>query len=153
MNNSKIEICVGTFKFTGEGDEKWLSLQLDKIIKELNNIIQIIPQDSKPQSVDTTNSHTKTPGSIGSLAKLLKDNNAVSNQSKKFLGAAVYLSLKGQKTVKTSDVTSALRDAGQTRIGNPSDTLAKNIKKGFLEKVSDGFMVTVHGYSEYGIDQ
>ena len=89
-----------------------------------------------------------------SLAKFLKDQGAQTNQMKKFLATAVYLSVfKGKKNLKIIDITSALKDAGQTKISNPSMTLMTNISHGRLERTGNNeFMVTVHGLEFLGIE-
>lgn len=153
---SKIEIAIGEFKFTGEGEEKWLAQQLDKILEKAQGLVKLAPprvlngdrELTKPADTRDAVSTINVP-----LAKFLSHNNATTNQTKKFLGAAVWLSVsKNKSDLTTSDITSALKEAGQTRLGNPSDCLAKNVTKGLLEKHGKGFMVTVHGKEEFGIN-
>lgn len=45
----------------------------------------------------------------------------------------------------TSDVTKALKDSNQTRLGNPSDSLNQNVTKGYCEKDGKEFYVTEEG--------
>lgn len=159
MEHSKIEISAGNLKFSGEGEQKWLSEQLDKILEKSEKLAKFnatVAAATAPAVAGTNAASTKTTSSISetSLAKFLKDSSATDNQMKKFLGAAVWLSeTKNKNSLKTSDITVALKDAGQTRLGNPSDCLAKIIKKGHLEKTNGSeFMVTVHGKEEFGIN-
>lgn len=153
---SKIEIAIGEFKFTGEGEEKWLAHQLDKILDKAQALVKLAPPripivDGVPSKAANAEA-TASPASVP-LAKFLSQNNATSNQVKKFLGAAVWLSVyKGKTSLVTGDVTTALKEAGQTRVGNASDCLAKSIKKGHAERDGSGFMVTVHGKEEFGIN-
>ncbi|WP_413585635.1 hypothetical protein [Bdellovibrio sp. HCB274] len=89
------------------------------------------PQDIKPLSVP--------------LVKLIKINGFESNQVGKFLAATYFLTKKGVIPMKTSDVTSALRTL-QIRLTNATECLNKNIKKGYIEKVSSHeFIVTDDG--------
>jgi hypothetical protein len=59
----------------------------------------------------------------------------------------VWLEAKGQKRIQTVDVTKALKEANQTRIGNPADSLNKNVSKGHCEKDGKQFFVTDDGKS------
>ena len=79
------------------------------------------------------------------LAIYLKQKNVGANQNNRFLAAAVWLKSKGQNTIKTTEVVKALAEAQQQRLGNPSDILNQNVKKGFCVRSGDGFYVTPEG--------
>jgi len=79
------------------------------------------------------------------LASFLRDKNAGTNQVKKFLAASVWLEAKGKNRLTTADVTRALKDSNQSRIGNPADCLNKNVSKGHCEKDGKEFFVTTDG--------
>ena len=101
----------------------------------------------KTLGVETSNSTTPKvvhESTNVSLVAWLKAKGS-SSQTDKFLATALWLTNKGQINLKTGDVTKALRDSQQSRIGNPSDILNKNIRKGYCEKVNDGFFVTQEG--------
>ncbi len=49
MSGAKIEIKVGGVSFSGEGEEKWLGDQLEKLLKNLPQITKIAPEQSKRQ--------------------------------------------------------------------------------------------------------
>lgn len=155
---SKLELVVGEFKFFGEGEEAWLAEQLDKILKNAEEILKLSPEKTKVEEIkssghDIETKNLKSQKNDVPLAKFLSQNDATTNQIKKFLGAAVWLSCYKNKTdLTTSDITSALKEAGQTRLGNPSDCLAKNVSKGVLEKHGKEFIVTVHGKEEFGVN-
>ena len=52
MANAKIEIKVGAFSFTGEGTEKWLSGELEKLLAKIPELVEVAPaepaDDGKP---------------------------------------------------------------------------------------------------------
>ncbi len=79
------------------------------------------------------------------LAAFLKSKNATANQLRKFVATAVWLHAKGTKRLETKQITQALKDASQSRIGNPGDALKKNITKGYCEKDGKQFFVTDEG--------
>lgn len=81
------------------------------------------------------------------LAVFLKEKNATRNQVKKCLATAIWLEAKGKQRMTTSDVTKALKDSNQARLGNASDCLNQNVSKGYCEKDGKEFFVTDEGKS------
>lgn len=151
MGVAKIEFKLGCISFSGEGEDTWLEKQLDKIMEKAPHLIKIVP----PSMIDNDNGVTKPGNEVTqdneitsiSLANFLISKNATKNQTQKFLVTSVWLQAKGQSRISTSDVTKALKDSSQSRIGNPSECLKKNIAKGFIEKDGDQFYVTPEGKS------
>lgn len=147
MSEAKIEIKVGEIAFSGQGEQDWVAKQLDKILAQAEKLIELAPsQDENNQDGD---GH-KPMGKDKSIAKqtlpaFLQEKNAGRNQIKKFLATAVWLEAKGQNRLQTSDVTKALKDANQSRLGNPADCLNKNVSKGYCEKDGKQFFVTDDG--------
>ncbi len=149
MSNSKLEIQIGEIKFSGEGEEKWLTDQLDKIIEIFPDLLKVDPLSTAKQKkvAEPKKTTPKTEGISSTLAGFLKEKSAITNQAKKFLVAAVYLQNTGKERIATSDVTKALKDARQTKLTNPSDCLNKQVKKGYCEKDGNQFYVTPEGES------
>lgn len=145
--NSKIEIKLNDFSFSSEGDEKWVSEQLDKILLKLPALQEMSPRQKikgkNESELEPQKDEVKTP-----LVSYLKSKNATINQTKKFLATAVWLHNKGLKRLSTSDVTKALKDSNQSRLGNASECLNSNISKGTVEKEGNQFFVTDEGYNE-----
>lgn len=147
----KIVVTIGRVTFSGEGTQDWLAEQLDKVLETAN---------SHPASLDEADEADANVGPNGpaidgkqrvsSLANYLKTKDATSNQVRRFLSTAAWLAKKGNKALKTGDVTNALKDNRQSRLSNPADALNKNVSKGFCEKTSDGFFVTPEGWEELG---
>ncbi len=153
MAEAKIEIKVGTFSFTGEGTEKWLSGELDKLLAKLPELVEIAPPpESGGDDAGAAGAKGKKNGKLGSLANFLRDNNATDNQIKKFLATAVWLhDTMGKDRLKTGDVKKALQQANQPKLSNASAALNQNVGKGHAEKDGGGFFVTDPGRTSLGL--
>lgn len=151
MTEAKIEFKLGSIEFSGEGEKDWISQQLDKILQQAPNLLALVPRQAIPPVVSPGILGSHTPmaadATIGNqpLASYLKVKDAAKNQVKKFLATAVWLEAKGKSRLSTADITKALKDSNQARIGNPADCLAKNIAKGHCEKDGSQFFVTTEG--------
>ncbi len=149
MAEAKIDIRVGSLAFSAEGNEKWLSGELDKVLAKAAEFAAIAPAEpvGAGDSGDGAQhvSHTKG-GNVGTLAHFLKEKKATSNQVRKFLATAVWLrDSTGRDRVTTAEVKQALKTANQTKLGNPADCLNQNVGKGFAEKDGGSFFVTEPG--------
>lgn len=150
MSEAKIQFKLGSIEFSGEGEKDWISQQLDKILQQAPQLLTIAPSPTvatanapiaaghNPMSADPAIAQQP-------LAVFLKSKNAASTQVKKFLTTAVWLEAKGKSRMTTTDVTKALKDSNQTRLGNASDCLSQNISKGHCEKDGNQFFVTEDG--------
>ncbi|WP_299049191.1 hypothetical protein [uncultured Tateyamaria sp.] len=147
----KIEVSIGRMKFAGEGTQDWLSDQLEKILNTLEKqpaFADEVAEETSSAVQQVGNQAGKQ--AVGSLANYLKSKNAASVQTKKFLATAGWLMKKGKTLVSTSDVTKALRENHQTKLGNPSESLNQNVSKGFCEKSGKEFFLTPEGWEELG---
>jgi len=153
MENAKIEIKIGEILFIGEGSSTWLEKQLDKILNKTDALIKLSNSINKKNDDSTTPSLKSLNNEIVSqtLIAFLKSKNAATNQTKKFLATALWLEAKGNDRIKTSEISSALKEAKQTKLGNPSDCLKNNISKGFCQKDGDAFFVTEEGRNSFGL--
>lgn len=147
MSDAKIDIKIGQVQFSGEGEQDWVAKQLDKIIAQAEKLIQLSPPE-KPAGDE--GGHHKPMGTDSAIAKktlpvFLSEKNATKNQVKKFLATAVWLEAKGKEKLTTRDVSTALSDSRQSRLGNPSDCLNQNVAKGYCEKDGKEFFVTDEG--------
>lgn len=152
MAESKIEIKVGAVSFSGEGDGKWLSEQLDKILDRIPQLTKIQPTDLEDISDGRSNGgdeHNKTV--TATLPSFLGTKNAKTQQVRKFLATAIWLhDRENRARLTTSDVTKTLAENHQSRLGNPANCLNQNVKKGFCEKSGKQFFVTEDGRNELG---
>lgn len=157
MTTSKIEVQIGNFSFSGEGEADWLAAQLDKILDRAESIVKLVPQVS--DSNDSSGNQQHAPADFThdsgiakkTLVTFLKEKNATTNQIEKFLATAAWLEAKGQNRISTKDIPSALKNASQSRLTNASDALAKNVGKGFCEKEGNQFFVTQEGKEHLGL--
>lgn len=139
MTVAKIQISVGSITFSGEGNEDWLEKQLDKLLKAAPVLVESAPK-SKDEELGVGSAEA-----VGTLATFLTKKSATANQTKRFLATAEWVHLKGKKRLQTKDITKALSDSNQKRLGNPADCLNKNVAKGHCEKEGNEFYVTPEG--------
>jgi hypothetical protein len=152
MSDSKIQIKVGIVEFSGEGNQDWLASQLDKIIEKIPELLRIelaVPQKNQNEknNVGENKIEIKTPN----FSTWLKDKNATTNQTRKFLATAAFLQANGKQRISTSEVTELLKKYSQNRLGNASESLNQNVGKGHCEKDGKTFYVTPEGMDELGV--
>ena len=151
MSESKIELTVGAVSFSGEGNEKWVAEQLDKILENVPDLLRVKPQirAHQPKAGTPTSQHEPMSPAPDiakkTLPAFLTEKNATTIQVKKFLATAVWLEAKGKARMTTRDVSSALKKAKQKSLSNPADCLNQNIKKGYCEKDGSEFFVIETG--------
>ncbi|AOW20633.1 hypothetical protein [Urechidicola croceus] len=161
MANGRIEFKIGNLEFVGEGEQNWVTEQLDKMLERIPELVN--------ESKKSTTKQTSTPIIVSNqtnpttdlfsapqperaipenLSTFLRKKDAIDKQRRKFLGTAVWLQLNGQQMIKTKNVTDALRSARQVKITNPSHQLNQNISQGFCQKEGNGFYVTPQGVED-----
>ena len=152
MPDAKIEIKVGAVSFSGEGDGKWLSEQLDKIIEKLPELASVAPSEPEGGGGGTSGSQVGGKSAkVGTLASLLTAKNAKTNKTRKFLATAVWLhDSTGANRLNTGDIKKALSQHNQGDVGNASQCLLLNTKQGFTAKDGKQFYVTSEGRAEIG---
>lgn len=145
MADAKIGFTIGTISFSAEGEEAWVTKKLDEILAKIPELLEIAPEVTSQADLDPDPSTGDAKIAKKTLASFLKEKSATTVQVKKFLATSVWLHAKGNKRLKTAQVTKALKDSNQTRIGNPADILNKNLTKGHCEKDGTQFFVTDDG--------
>jgi hypothetical protein len=152
MAEAKIEIKVGTFSFTGEGSEKWLSGELDKLLTKLPELVEIAPPENEDDDPPGAGTNNKKKGKLGNLPDFLKERSATDNQVKRFLATAVWLhDTTAKERLSTGEVRNALRSANQPKLTNPANCLNQNVSKGHAEKDGGSFFVTDPGRTSLGL--
>jgi len=155
MADAKIEFTVGGIAFRGEGSEKWLSGELDRILEKIPALAKVAPAMEGGGAGDDaivagTNGNLKK-ANVGTLAGFLKEKNATDNQRRKFLATAAWLHDKdGQSRLTTGQVKKALSTANQGKLTNPSASLNDNVAQGLCEKEGKTFYVTPAGRTALG---
>ena len=138
---TKMRIRVGNVEVEYEGPDSFLTKKLPDLIVRLSKI------DVEPSKDNGGEPRGRRPGT---LAAFIKSKNAFNPQTKRFLATAQWLHLQGKKSLRTTDVTGALKKHQQGRLTNASDCLNKNVNKGFCEKDGSDFDVTDDGRNELG---
>jgi len=149
MAQAKIRFKLGTIEFSGEGEEAWVTTQLDKLIEQAPVLLRLVLPTAGQGVAAADAKQEAEPISVGKdvpLGTFLKTKNIGTNQVKRFLATAIWLDAQGNKTPNTSDVSKALSDSRQTKLTNPADKLNANVTKGFCEKQGKGFYVTSSGF-------
>lgn len=152
MADAKIEIKVGAVSFTGEGDGKWLSDQLDKVLEKLPLLAEIKAAEPSGDGSENGGGHVAKPKISGTLAVYLKEKKATANQVRKFLATSVWLHDHDRREfLTTAEVSKALADAKQSELTNPAQSLNNNVTKGFCQKQGGrNFFVTDEGRNNIG---
>ena len=147
MSEAKVDIQIGHIHFSGTGEQDWIAKQLDKILSQAEKLVKLVPPDDGNEKNGAERGSMKPDTSIATktLPAFLAEKHASGKQVKKFLATAVWLEAKGQDRIQTKDITSALKAAHQSRIGNPAECLNKNVSKGYCEKDGKQFFVTDEG--------
>lgn len=152
MPDARLEIKAGPVSITGEGTEKWLAEQLDKVLAKLPELRKLAATDGADYGglgEKGEGGEEKGQVKLPPLAAYLKEKKATSNQSRRFLATAAWLQLGGMDRLTTRDVTGALSTHKQGKLTNPSQCLNNHATSGNIEK--DGkrqFYVTDQGIEE-----
>ena len=152
MANSLIEFQIGSIQFKAEGTAEWVESQAEVFIEKIENLSTEIYGNfaAKNDLQETTRSQSTQDAQISSLKKHLEERGASKNQNDRFLATADWLRRRGQKGLQTGDVTKALRENHQSRLGNASECLNQNISKGYCEKNGKEFFITQEGLEHLG---
>lgn len=135
--------------FSGDADAAWLEKQLDKLLEFAQSAD--IGQNAESSDTETQARPDERTSKRGTLSGFLRSHNATSNQVRKFLATAVWLTLDGKKRLTTGDVTKALSINYQGKLSNASDCLNRNVKAGRCEKEGNQFYVTEDGFQDIGV--
>ena len=157
MSNSKIEIKVGIVEFSGEGEQKWLSEQLDKILEKVPELLKIelsVPQtaasfEDSPSTVQSPNSEVASTLVKKPLATFIKENSP-KTQPQLFLVTSIWIHDNLNKSrLQHQDINTELKKSNQKPIGKLSQELGRNVKAGFIVKDEKSFYVTPEGRKQF----
>lgn len=144
----KIKLQVGDMRFYGKGEQDWLNEQIDKLLAaaksgKFENSHKSAADVPQQESTKTENSEP--------LAEFLNDKQRNETEARRFLATAAWLFLQGSDSFESRDVTKALQEHAQKKIGNPSRALSRNIARGYCAKTKKGNYVTDEGMEEIGL--
>jgi hypothetical protein len=150
MPDAKIQIKVGSIEFSGEGGDKWLADQLDKLLSKASELATAAAKGSGGGGGGSGggkgNTETGTNPEIANqtLPAFLKSVDATKAVTK-FLATAVWLEAQGNDLLTTREVSQALSDAKQKPLNNPAQALAGNVGSGYCQKKGKKFYITEDG--------
>ena len=125
----KIRVKLDNFEVEYDGPEAFLEGKLQEVVRSLSEFER--KASGSGQRSDAARKEERTPGTP--LPLFLKSDK-IKSQADRFLATAVWLrDEKEQKSLKTSDVTRALKDSQERRLSNASECLNVNIGKGYCE--------------------
>ena len=156
MADAKLSITIGAITFSGEGDDSWLAIQLDKVLEKAPLIA--VPKPNRPPKGgagsiadgDDSEEDGSDGTEAGTLASYLTATKSGANQVRRFLATSEWLHKKGSKRLTTREVSKALQDNHQKKLSNPADCLGQNVGKGHCEKVGKEYFVTDDGRTTLG---
>jgi hypothetical protein len=147
--SASIRIRVGSIEFVGDGSEEWVEEQYSRFLEDLPRFTSAAPDPG--HNADSASEHSSGKGASSSLPplpKYLEEKGAHSSQAKKFLVTAAWLQRRGKTRLAPRDVSAALREASQSKLANPSESLRQNIRTGRCERDGADFYVTEVGFRE-----
>ena len=151
-SRSKVSLKIGQMEFSCEGSEEWVAERMALVFSEAGKLAKIAPPTNSSQSTAGNGTAASEEGPVGALATHLKEKSAEKSQNLRFLATSDWIRRKGKPVMSTSDVTGALKDNHQSRLGNAAECLSQNIKKGFCQKDGKGFFITPEGLKELGYE-
>ncbi len=89
MANARIEFKIGNIEFVGEGDQDWVTEQLDKVLTRIPEL----ESESKKSTPKTT--QVTEQAATENLSTFLRKRDAIDKQRRRFLGTAVWLQQRG----------------------------------------------------------
>ena len=153
MAQAKIKFSFGSLSFSGEGEEGWLTKQLDKFLEAAPQLSSFqtpdgdsdVPPKPSGENLSISKKFTKP------LGPYIKSKGGESNQNKRFLATADWMRQRGVKKLTAIAVRVALKDNQQKKLTNPADCLNQHVSRGLCEKSKDGeFFITPEGLAELG---
>ncbi len=151
MADAKVEVEVGQFRFSGEGEQQWLAQQMDKILRSAESLTRLAPPKARTEPNVGCEVNDAAPQMTGEALPHFLTRTKATSQVDRYLATAEWLHRKEYEQVKTRDVTKALKDARQNRLSNPADCLGKNTTKGHCVKDGKSFYVTPEGRKHLGL--
>ena len=107
MADAKIQLNIGDIQFSGEGDSKWLDVQVEKILKLAGGEQKASPRQT---SKGAGGSSAKMGSVNQTLPAFLREKNATTNQTRKFLATGIWIhDVKQKPRLKPGDVAKRWR--------------------------------------------
>lgn len=154
MSESKIQVKVGIVEFSGEGNQDWLAIQLDKILEKVPELLKIEVSNSannppiEAQISATQNNHSTTLSVLNIAGKL----NSKSGGDLVIAAAAYLHFTEGKSNFTRDDISSNMKKATgiykDSFLANLTKTLAGMEKNGSLLKNGSTYCLNASKVSE-----
>lgn len=148
----KLKLAIGGFEVNYAGSEEFAEQKLQDVLKEL---VELAVSEGRAQiEVADGNKIGNPVNQLSDFLRRLERSGLEQTQTDKHLATSAWLHLTGMERIKSGNVADALQDYNETALANPSDCLAKNIKRKLCER--DGrngpYFVTAQGFRHLGLD-
>ena len=139
------------------GSEKFVQTSLRDIVTDLSRIAQDssvpVAERTVPAITDGRVARTEVEETLALYLSRPELKGKLNTQKMQFLAAAAYLQVAHSfESLATSQVQEALRKSRYNGLGNPSDSLNKNIMSGYCDRDKSGFYVTEAGLQAVGMN-
>lgn len=147
MSDSKIQIKVGIVEFSGEGNQDWLSKQLDKILEkipELSRFNITFPQNPSPQNNGNGGNNNARQLSL-SLLNIAGKLNSKSGGELAIAAAAFLHFIENKASFSREDLSATMKKATgfykDSYLNNLTTILVRLEKNGTFNKSSNLYSI------------
>ncbi len=151
MADSKISLKIGLMEFSGEGDQIWLTQQLDKIIEKVPDFLQTKPETKTNIHNKITETGNSDLGSL-SILNIVGKIGAKTPAELIIAGSAYIHFILGKAAFSRDEINSNIKNATgtykQTISGNLTKLLASLEKSGDLLKSGNYYSLSSNKVSE-----
>jgi len=145
MSDSKIQVKVGSVEFSGEGNQDWLSNQLDKILEQIPKLLQ--SENDIPKTLSVKGDPFKAGDSISGLSLInIAGKLSCKSASDLAIAAAAFLHfIDGKAAFSRDELSSTMKKAlgfyKETMMNNLTSTLTQMEKNGIFNKSSNLYSI------------
>jgi len=155
MSESKINVKIGIIEFSGEGDQKWLSEQFDKILEKMPELLKIeISNPSNGSNNGADNGKTNSNGTVTGLSiiNIAGKLNCKSGSDLVIAAAAFLHFIENKTTFSRDDITQTMKKATgyykNSHLANLTTILAGLEKNSTLTKTATAYSLQIDKVNE-----
>lgn len=152
MSDSKIQVKVGAVEFSGEGNQDWLSNQLDKILEKIPELLKV--ENTTPKKSVATASIDPIEGLVSGLSLINIAGKLNSKSASELaIAAATFLHfIEGKTAFSRDELSSTMKKATgfykDTMMNNLTKTLTQLEKNGTFNKSSSLYSIQANKVNE-----
>jgi len=146
MSDSKIQVKVGSVEFSGEGNQDWLSKQLDKVLEQIPKLLKSEMDTPKKAGIksDSTDSGESSITAL-SLINIAGKLNCKSGNDLAVAAAAFLHFIEHKLAFSRDELSSTMKKAlgfyKENMMGNLTKTLTQLEKSGVFNKSSNLYSI------------